>query len=349
MRGKTGWPVCDREGETGGARAGLRSDTRGWALAEWLVSLSVLLAGFILVFQQVTPEEENQGERWAAYIRGEPAAAAAFGSVPLAGSVADEQSERGWADRLGELWEGIWKGDFSESDSGWTTAGQILGGLVPYVGQVADARDSIAAVKEFWNEPGLATGGNAFMAVVGWVPGVGDAAKAAWKGWRGGGDEAAQAVAVVARRARTLADEEAAVARIARNAETYARNCTNGTCTTASMNAALGSAMEGLDYRIAYVELYRDGEKKFHAVTVVKMSDGSERWMSYGDVFDSMAAIEQREGWDVGRTSEVFSYDSVADQVRERVEMQLDYPAPTPLPRPPPPPPPPEAPWWKFW
>lgn len=85
----------------------------------------------------------------------------------------------------GSAWEGAWKGDFS-GNTGWGgISAQVVIGFIPVVGQVADARDTVANIRNVWNSPGSGAAwaglGGAAMA---WVPGVGDAAKGAFKGGR---------------------------------------------------------------------------------------------------------------------------------------------------------------------
>ena len=80
---------------------------------------------------------------------------------------------------------GFVAGDFAYG-AGWGgTAGQIVGGLIPIYGQLADARDTAANVRNVWNDP---TSGEAWMGLamsgVAWIPGVGDAAKGTYKGGR---------------------------------------------------------------------------------------------------------------------------------------------------------------------
>ena len=54
-------------------------------------------------------------------------------------------SEKGWAEKF---WvDGVVLGDFSEEESWWKVTGQVLIGLVPYAGQVADIRDIAANIK----------------------------------------------------------------------------------------------------------------------------------------------------------------------------------------------------------
>ncbi len=94
-----------------------------------------------------------------------------------AGQTAPQESEEG----IGSFMEGAVAGDFSDNQSWSATAGQVAVGFIPIVGQIADARDTIASVKKVWNgeEGGWLSLG---ASIVGWVPGIGDAAKAAIRG-----------------------------------------------------------------------------------------------------------------------------------------------------------------------
>jgi hypothetical protein len=104
--------------------------------------------------------------------------------------------------------EGAWDGDFSENDSWTKTVTQVLVGLVPYAGQVADARDTIKAAKDVWNgKDGAWT--SLGLAGIGWIPGLGDAVKGGVRIARKG---AGAAVEIGAR----TADEIAAALRSAR-------------------------------------------------------------------------------------------------------------------------------------
>ncbi len=180
----------------GSRRSSRFGGSRGVATAEAVSVLFALLVALVVGFGPAVGEQETVGRRWLALLGGEGAGNAAAVLSPTLSPPGREpaQDSRGLGDRLREFWDGVWRGDFSESSSGWTTAGQIVGGLIPYVGQAADARDSVAAIRDFWSEPGLATGGNLVMAAVAWVPGIGDAAKAVVKGSRGG-DGVVKAVA----------------------------------------------------------------------------------------------------------------------------------------------------------
>ncbi|RBQ16634.1 hypothetical protein DP939_28485 [Spongiactinospora rosea] len=92
-----------------------------------------------------------------------------------------------------EVLEGAVIGDFKENPTVWNTVGQIAIGFVPYAGQVADARDTIASLiklrKSGWKDPW--EWANLALTLVAWVPGVGDVAKGIGKGVlrtvRGGG------------------------------------------------------------------------------------------------------------------------------------------------------------------
>jgi DNA/RNA non-specific endonuclease len=105
---------------------------------------------------------------------------------------------------LGSVLEGAVLGDFSGNKSWSATAGQVAVGFVPIVGQIADARDTIASAGQVLRGE---QGGwlNLGASVVGWVPGVGDAAKAAIRG----GGNAVEAGTDVARTAARQGDEVA--------------------------------------------------------------------------------------------------------------------------------------------
>ncbi|MEM8827196.1 MAG: HNH endonuclease, partial [Pseudomonadota bacterium] len=94
-------------------------------------------------------------------------------------TAADTGSQEG----VGSFFEGAILGDFGDNKSWSATGGQIVGGLIPFVGQVADARDTVAAIGQVWNgeEGGWV---NLGAAAIGWVPGIGDAAKAGIRGTR---------------------------------------------------------------------------------------------------------------------------------------------------------------------
>ncbi len=88
----------------------------------------------------------------------------------------DEQEPAPDEEGLGSFLEGALLGDFAGNDTWSAVAGQTVVGLIPVVGQVADARDTVAAVIDVaqgeegaWARLGAAA--------LGWLPGVGDALK----------------------------------------------------------------------------------------------------------------------------------------------------------------------------
>lgn len=85
---------------------------------------------------------------------------------------APAQSEEG----IGSFFEGAIVGDFSDNNSWSKTGGQVVVGVIPIVGQIADARDTIAAVRDIaqGKEGGWLSLG---AAALGWIPLVGDGAK----------------------------------------------------------------------------------------------------------------------------------------------------------------------------
>ena len=95
----------------------------------------------------------------------------------------------------GDVIDGAVRGDFSENSSATKTVSQIGVGLIPIAGQIADGRDTIAAAKNVvdgkegsWMNLGLA--------LIGWIPGLGDWAKGLGKGTQvvqRGGKEAIEA------------------------------------------------------------------------------------------------------------------------------------------------------------
>jgi DNA/RNA non-specific endonuclease len=99
---------------------------------------------------------------------------------------------------VGSFVEGAIKGDFSDNKSWSATAGQVVMGFVPIAGQIADARDTAAAIGQVWRGE---DGGwlNLGTAAIGWVPGIGDGIKAGIRGGRKIGDAATEVGQQVAR------------------------------------------------------------------------------------------------------------------------------------------------------
>lgn len=84
-----------------------------------------------------------------------------------------------------QLLDGAIQGDFKEDPTFWNVSGQVAGGFIPYAGQVADIRDLLNALDDMFNRQGyskVSSWINLVLTLVGFVPGVGDAAKALGKG-----------------------------------------------------------------------------------------------------------------------------------------------------------------------
>ncbi|WP_394829598.1 hypothetical protein [Pendulispora albinea] len=127
------------------------------------------------------------------------------------GSGGEKNEGGGFWGGVGDFFKGAIQGDFG-GDNGWSgIAGQVVTGFIPVVGQIADARDTIAGIKAVVNgEPGgwAQLGG----AAVAWIPGVGDGLKAGIKGARHA-DEVADATAgVIAKNSDEAASQGAKVA-----------------------------------------------------------------------------------------------------------------------------------------
>ena len=76
----------------------------------------------------------------------------------------------------------IVKGDFYEGETTWSGVVSSIGiGMIPVVGQVADARDTVAATNNMWKAPSWGNAGMLTIAAIGWVPLFGDAIKGGGK------------------------------------------------------------------------------------------------------------------------------------------------------------------------
>jgi WXG100 family type VII secretion target len=98
-----------------------------------------------------------------------------------------ESGVEGATEEGGASWTDVGKqilmGDFYKGESTWSgTIGNVAVGAIPIVGQIADARDTVAAIKDVWDSPGS---GGAWaglgLAAVGWVPILGDGIKGSVK------------------------------------------------------------------------------------------------------------------------------------------------------------------------
>ncbi|RVT93305.1 DNA/RNA non-specific endonuclease [Sphingomonas crocodyli] len=139
------------------------------------------------------------------------------------GEFASALGESGGSEEgVGAFFDGAIRGDFSDNQSWSKLAGQTVVGFIPVVGQIADARDTVAAIGQVvrGEEGGWL---NLGAAAVGWIPGIGDAAKGAIRGGSNvaeagtdalqaaakHGDEAAEAATDVARQTRRFDDADA--------------------------------------------------------------------------------------------------------------------------------------------
>lgn len=99
----------------------------------------------------------------------------------------------GGEEGVGSFIEGAFAGDFSGNDSWSKVGGQTVVGVIPIVGQIADARDTVAALRDVaQGKKGAWLGLGA--AALGWIPLVGDAAKGAIRVGRRAAREGAEEV-----------------------------------------------------------------------------------------------------------------------------------------------------------
>ena len=146
---------------------GLAQKLMSYHLFDWQISDEEAKAAAELL--EVLPEEERFalekswfGERMRLNLPGSP----------------DYERDRGR-----EILAGAVMGDFNEDPTGWNIVGQILVGFVPYAGQAADVRDTVAACKELDKDyTSLWSWGNLVLTLIAWVPGLGDAVKWLGKG-----------------------------------------------------------------------------------------------------------------------------------------------------------------------
>jgi hypothetical protein len=82
---------------------------------------------------------------------------------------------------VGSFFEGAIVGDFADENQTWSkVAGQVVVGFIPFAGQVADARDTLAAIDGVWDGKDGAWG-NLVLAGIAWVPGFGDMVKGGFR------------------------------------------------------------------------------------------------------------------------------------------------------------------------
>lgn len=96
-----------------------------------------------------------------------------LGTEGIGGRQGSEQSVGVWQ----SLYDGIISGDYSDNNSAMKNGAQIGAGFIPILGQVADARDTAAAIAGVRAGRGFAWE-NLALSLVGWLPLAGDAIKA---------------------------------------------------------------------------------------------------------------------------------------------------------------------------
>jgi hypothetical protein len=169
----------------------------GWDwLNLWHVGLKMLFVRRRKLGDQAVADERRERAAAAAE-RGIPPDQVEPGPIERMDGILDgmESMAEGAMGIQNEILEGAILGDFKEDPSIWNTVGQIAIGFVPYAGQVADARDTIAVLiklhKSGWKDPYEWI--NLVLTLIAWVPGVGDLVKGAGKGIlkliRGGGGD----------------------------------------------------------------------------------------------------------------------------------------------------------------
>ncbi|MBX3191204.1 MAG: hypothetical protein KF819_29675 [Labilithrix sp.] len=181
-----------------------RVRARGASLPEYALVLAAIILVAAGAYRSLGSRVGASADRASAVLVGGNGAA---GGAAIAGDGAGRGGVGGF---FRDFARGFVLGDYAEGSSAGQIVGQIVGGLVPFYGQAADIRDATAAMRDIANGT---SGGwtNLGLAAVGFVPGVGDAAKGIIRGARHA-DEAALAVGAV-RRARDTTDTVAAIAR----------------------------------------------------------------------------------------------------------------------------------------
>lgn len=134
------------------------------------------------------------------------------------------ESGSGWRTKkeLSELEQfsiGAILGDAFEDPSASMTFGQIVMGVIPVVGQVADARDVAVGIYKMWNTGGKDGKLQTAMALIGFIPLLGDGVKSAWKAAKGAGKEAADRAVREAIQKAAPAAQETLAKKLLQNAD----------------------------------------------------------------------------------------------------------------------------------
>lgn len=189
----------------------LRRDARGGTFVEYLSLVGVVALCSLGAFTSFGTDVQDLATREGNCVHSLNCTGSASGTGGLgggggAGGSGGAGSPGGSGGKGGGFWsdfgEGLVYGDFSDKTSVGTIAGQVVGGLIPVVGQAADVRDLIAAgVDVYKGKDGAWTGVG--LAAIGFVPLLGDGVKGLWKG--------ARAIEGAAADAAKHADEAAAI------------------------------------------------------------------------------------------------------------------------------------------
>lgn len=143
------------------------------------------------------------------------------------------------ANALGTFASQVVAGDFHKGETTWAgVAGNVAVGLIPGVGQIADARDTAAAVKNFWDDPSWTNAGMLGLAGLGWIPLAGDAIKGGAKVGKQVAKEGAEATLKV-----TKEGAEAAVKVAREGGESAAKVAKEGS--ESALQAEKGAAKVG--------------------------------------------------------------------------------------------------------
>ena len=176
-------------------RSGLLHDTRGATLVEYIILLGlvaiVAIAGLRTFGKKVDAKVQAQADCVTSLACSGEGAGVEGGKLGKASQAATAGKDDG-----GGFWGGLWNqtknfvkggvlGGFG-GNTGWAGfAGKLTVGFIPVVGQIADARDTIASVIGVIKNPTQATSWTDLGAsIIGWVPVAGDAAKEAIIGGR---------------------------------------------------------------------------------------------------------------------------------------------------------------------
>ncbi len=140
----------------------------------------------------------------------------------------DTKDGKGWrtAKELSEIEQfsmGVIIGDFIEDPTATMTVSQVITGCIPIVGQVADARDVAAGIYKMWQTGGTDGKVQTALALVGFVPLLGDGVKSAWRAARGAGKEAATVAAREAFVDGLKGGEQVLAQRVLKNADEVAQ------------------------------------------------------------------------------------------------------------------------------